>query len=82
LFARDTAVLWSVVPCLRRNRTGGEGEMNALMKKVLPTFDVVKWGVPTDKLDQLAALLGLSDADKKALLSKGDVVIVQDPKKA
>jgi len=56
--------------------------MNALMKKVLPTFDVVKWGVPADKLDQLAALLGLSDADKKALLSKGDVVIVQDPKKA
>jgi len=56
--------------------------MNALMKQVLPTFDVVKWGVPADKLDQLAALLGLSDADKKALLSKGDVVIVQDPKKA
>jgi hypothetical protein len=51
------------------------------MKKLLPTFDVVQWGVPSDKLDQLAALLGLNAADKAALISKGDVVIVQDPKK-
>jgi hypothetical protein len=55
--------------------------MNAIMKKVLPSFDVVKWGVPADKLDQLAALLGLNDAEKAALRSKGDVVIMQDPKK-
>lgn len=55
--------------------------MNAIMKKILPSFDVVKWGVPSDKLDQLAALLGLNAAEKAALTSKGDVVIMQDPKK-
>jgi hypothetical protein len=60
----------------------GREPMNATIKSVLPSFDVVKWGVPGDKLDQLAALLGLNDGEKAALKSKGDVVIMQDPKKA
>ena len=33
--------------------------MNAEIQKVPSSFKVVKWGVPADKLDQLAELLGL-----------------------
>jgi hypothetical protein len=55
--------------------------MNAAVQKVPPSFKVVKWGVPPDKLDQLAGLLGLNDAQKAALKSGGDIVVAQDPQK-
>jgi hypothetical protein len=55
--------------------------MNAAVQKVPPSFKVVKWGVAPDKLDQLAALLGLNDSQKAALKSGGDVVVAQDPQK-
>jgi hypothetical protein len=59
-----------------------EEPMNAAVQKVPPSFKVVKWGVPPDKLDQLAGLLGLNDAQKAALKSGGDVVVAQDPQKS
>lgn len=55
--------------------------MNAEVQRVPPSFKVVKWGVPTDKLDELADLLGLNPAQKAALKSGGDVVVAQDPQK-
>ena len=55
--------------------------MNAEVQRVPPSFKVVKWGIPTDKLDQLADLLGLNSAQKAALKSGGDVVVAQDPQK-
>jgi hypothetical protein len=55
--------------------------MNAEVQRVPPSFKVVKWGVPPDKLDQLADLLGLNPAQKAALKSGGDVVVAQDPQK-
>jgi hypothetical protein len=53
--------------------------MNAEIQKVPSSFKVVKWGVPADKLDQLAELLGLNSAQKAALKNGGDVVVAQDP---
>jgi hypothetical protein len=55
--------------------------MNAAVQKVPPSFKVVKWGIPADKLDQLAELLGLNASQKAALKSGGDVVVAQDPQK-
>jgi len=55
--------------------------MNAEVQRVPPSFKVVKWGVPADKLDQLADLLGLNPAQKAALKGGGDVVVAQDPQK-
>jgi hypothetical protein len=55
--------------------------MNQTVQKVPPSFRVVKFGVPVDKLDQLATLLGLNAAEKAALKSGGDVVVAQDPQK-
>jgi hypothetical protein len=55
--------------------------MNAEVQKVPPSFKVVKWGVAPDRLDQLAALLGLNDDQKAALKSGGDVVVAHDPQK-
>jgi hypothetical protein len=56
--------------------------MNAEIQKVPPSFKVVKWGVPPDKLDELADLLGLNGAQKAALKSGGDVVVAQDPQRS
>jgi hypothetical protein len=36
-------------------------------------------GVSADKLDQLAALLGLDNAQKAALKTGGEVVVAHDP---
>ena len=60
----------------------GRGPMNAEIQKVPSSFKVVKWGVPPDKLDQLADLLGLNSAQKAALKSGGDVVVAQDPQRS
>jgi hypothetical protein len=56
--------------------------MNAEVQRVPPSFKVVKWGVPADKLDQLADLLGLNPAQKAALKTGGDVVVAQDPQQS
>jgi hypothetical protein len=55
--------------------------MNAEVRKVPPSFQVVKWGVPADKLDQLAEILGLNADQKAALKRGGDVVVAQDPQR-
>ena len=55
--------------------------MNQSLQRVPPNFKVVKWGVSADKLDQLAELLGLDDAQKAALRTGGDVVVAHDPQK-
>jgi hypothetical protein len=55
--------------------------MNQTVQKVPPSFRVIRFGVPADKLDQLATLLGLNAAEKAALKSGGDVVVAQDPQK-
>jgi hypothetical protein len=80
-FLGDLVALRSEIVGSRRNGTKKEEPMNAAVQKVPPSFKVVKWGVPPDKLDQLAALLGLNDAQKSALKSGGDVVVAQDPQK-
>ena len=56
--------------------------MNAEVQRVPPSFKVVKWGIPGDKLDQLAELLGLNAAQKAALKNGGDVVVAQDPQRS
>jgi hypothetical protein len=51
--------------------------MNAMIRKISGTFDVVNM-VPDEKLDELAALLGL-DAEATAQLKRqGTVILVQD----
>jgi hypothetical protein len=51
--------------------------MNAMIRKVSGTYSVVQF-VPDDKLDQLAALLGLDDTQKSNLKSNGSVMVVLD----
>lgn len=51
--------------------------MNATIRKVSGTYSVVQF-VPDDKLDQLAALLGLDDTQKSKLKSNGSVMVVLD----
>ena len=51
--------------------------MNAVVRKVTGTFNVVSF-VPDDKLDQLAALLGLNDDQAKQLKQDGNLILVQD----
>ena len=55
--------------------------MNAEVQRVPQSFKVVKRGIPADKLDQLAELLGLNAGQKAALKSGGDVVVAQDPQR-
>lgn len=49
--------------------------MNARVKVVSGTFNIVGQ-VDDDKIDQLAALLGLSDEDKAALKGGNGLVVV------
>jgi hypothetical protein len=51
--------------------------MNAVIRKVSGTYSVVQF-VPDDKLDQLAALLGLDDAAKAKLKANGPTIVVLD----
>jgi hypothetical protein len=51
--------------------------MNAMIRKVSGTYSVVQF-VPDDKLDQLAALLGLDEAGKAKLKSSGPTIVVLD----
>ena len=51
--------------------------MNAMIRKVSGTYSVVQF-VPDDKLDQLAALLGLDDTQKAKLKSSGPAIVVLD----
>jgi hypothetical protein len=77
------AIRLVTAPILQRLRNGNRGRpMNAEVQRVPPSFKVVKWGVPGDKLDQLAELLGLNAAQQAALKSGGDVVVAQDPKRS
>lgn len=50
--------------------------MNARLQTVNGKFRVVQV-VPSDKLDQVAALLGLDAAQKAALAKYGDLLVVQ-----
>jgi hypothetical protein len=51
--------------------------MNATIRKVSGTYSVVQF-VADDKLDQLAALLGLDDTQKAKLKSNSAVMVVLD----
>lgn len=51
--------------------------MNAMIRKVSGTYSVVQF-VPDDKLDQLAALLGLDAAAKAKLKANGPAIVVLD----
>ncbi len=51
--------------------------MNATIRKVSGTYSVVQF-VPDDKLDQLAALLGLDATQKAKLKSNNSVLVVLD----
>ena len=48
-----------------------------MIRKVSGTYSVVQF-VPDDKLDQLAALLGLDASQKAKLKSTGPVIVVLD----
>ena len=47
--------------------------MNAEIQKVPASFKVVKWGIPPDKLDQLADLHGLTSREAAYTLATGQV---------
>ena len=48
--------------------------MNASIREVSGTYQVVRF-VPADKLEQIADLLGLNDAEKAALKTSGAIVV-------